>query len=292
MKNRSKKILVAGHGYLGAPLALELANDGHTVFAVTKTDDGTKPGPYPLVSCDLGNHTAIQSIDFDPEIVIHCASSNRGGADAYRSVFLDGINNLHNKFPDSHIFLTSSTSVYGQTDGSTVDEQSPAHPERETGLFLRKAEENLLRHQGTALRLAGIYGPARSVHLKKFLDGTATIESGEISRYLNQIHLTDIISAIKQLTSDPIRLQTKGQIYNVADDTPMTQRECYEGLATIFEMPIPPETEPNLSRKRAWTNKKISIKKLKSTGWSPAFPSFFDAIRNDPALVKSANSTN
>ncbi len=178
-------------------------------------------------------------------------------------------------FPDSHIFLTSSTSVYGQTDGSEVDEESPAQPDRETGHLLREAEENLIRYQGTVLRLAGIYGPARSVHLKKFLEGTASIETGEISRYLNQIHLDDIISAIKHLISLDARTQTRGHIYNIADDTPMTQRECYEGLAAIFEKPIPDEAEPNMSRKRAWTNKKISIKKLKSLGWTPNFPSFF-----------------
>ena len=293
MKHCSK-ILIAGHGYLGEPLAQELVADGHTVFAITKSvgDANANPNGYPLISCDLGNTAAVQTIDFEPEIVIHCASSNRGGAEAYRSVFRDGIDNLHNAFPDSHIFLTSSTSVYGQTDGSEVDEESPAQPDRETGHLLREAEENLIRYQGTVLRLAGIYGPARSVHLKKFLEGTASIETGEISRYLNQIHLDDIISAIKHLISLDARTQTRGHIYNVADDTPMTQRECYEGLAAIFEKPIPHEAEPNMSRKRAWTNKKISIKKLKSLGWTPNFPSFFDAVKNDPGLVKSAVNTN
>lgn len=289
MKNRSR-ILIAGHGYLGKPLAQELTEDGHTVSAITKTVDGINPNAYPLQSCDLGDPLAVQSIAFDPNIVIHCASSNRGGADAYRSVFRDGIDNLHRKFPNAHIFLTSSTSVYGQTDGSEVDEQSTAEPDRDTGRYLREAERNLIRYEGTVLRLAGIYGPSRSVHLKKFSEGTAAIESGDVSRFLNQIHLDDIISAINHLLSDEARPQTKGEIFNVADETPMTQRECYEGLATIFEKPIPPEAEPNLNRKRAWTNKKVSIEKLKSTGWSPKFPSFFDAVKNDPSLVESVIS--
>ena len=76
---------------------------------------------------------------------------------------------------ESGIF-TSSTSVYPQTDGSEVTEDSPADPDRETAQILRETEELILSKEGTVLRLAGLYGPRRSVHLERFLQGTATIE--------------------------------------------------------------------------------------------------------------------
>ena len=38
------------------------------------------------------------------------------------------------------LLFTSSTSVYAQTDGSVVTEESPAIPDRETGSLLLAAE--------------------------------------------------------------------------------------------------------------------------------------------------------
>ncbi len=280
------KILLAGHGYLGAPLASSLVDRGHSVFAFTKTFDDVVPDTYPLISCDLGEPEALGKIEFDPDIIIHCASSNRGGPDAYRTVFEGGIENLHAAFPEAHLFFTSSTSVYGQTDGAEVDETSLAEPETETSEILRRAEDRLVELNGTVLRLAGIYGPHRSVYLKRFFEGTATIETGE-SRYLNQIHLADIIGAIQHLLQGDIRDSAKGEIFNVADDTPLTQRECFEGLAAMFGKPVPPEAEPNKQRKRAWTNKRVTARKLKTTGWEARYPSFFEAVKRDESLVPS-----
>jgi hypothetical protein len=44
----------------------------------------------------------------------------------------------------------------------------------------------------------------------------------------------------------------------------------------------------NLNRKRGWTHKRIANTKLKSTGWSPRFPTFFQALSYDPRLIALA----
>ena len=67
--------------------------------------------------------------------------------------------------PGRFVFC-SSTSVYGQTDGACVTEESPATPGRETGCILRETEDLVLQRTGTVARLAGIYGPGRSVLLR------------------------------------------------------------------------------------------------------------------------------
>jgi nucleoside-diphosphate-sugar epimerase len=118
------------------------------------------------------------------------------------------------------------------------------------------------------------------------LDGTATIDEGEVSRYLNQIHRDDAAAAIRHLATvgaDHLR----GRLFNVVDNTPLTQRECYEGLSAILGLPLPPEAPPELDRKRAWTNKIVSNAALRETGWSPLYPSFLDAVQHDPILVSS-----
>jgi len=289
MKARAP-VLIAGFGYLGEALAKALTDRGDTVIGLTKSDPtGLDRQPNPVHSCDLSDAEEVAGLANKiptPRAIIHCASSNRGGPDAYRAVFVDGARNLASAFPGIPLLLTSSTSVYGQTDGSTVTEESPAEPERETGRLLREAEEIVRENGGTVFRLAGIYGPGRSVHLKRFLEGTATIESGEVSRLLNQIHRDDAVAAIVHWI-DLDRESTRGQIFNLSDRRPMSQRACYEQLAAHFEKPVPPEAPPNLNRKRAWTHKAVSSEKLQATGWSPLFGDFLDAVRNDPSLVPS-----
>lgn len=281
-------ILIIGHGYVGFELARQLDEAGYLVTAVNRTAEDIRT-PFPLVEADVSSLDSLDSLQSAvdwPDLIVHCASSGRGGADAYRSVFIDGVKNIQDVFTETPIILTSSSSVYGQVDGSIVNEDSETSPDRETSKILCEAESLVTEAGGVALRLAGIYGPERSVHIKKMLNGTATIESGEVSRYLNQIHRDDAASAIVHMIA---REETNhlGHVFNVNDDEPITMRDCYEKMAAILGLPIPPESEPDMNRKRAWTNKVVSNEALKTTGWNPAYPSFIDALTKDPRLVTS-----
>lgn len=280
-----KHVLIIGHGYVGSALAEQLHADGYIVTAINRSVDAE--AEYSLLEGDVSDANAMRSIkaqlSSEPDYVVHCASSGRGGADAYRSVFIDGIQNLHAVFPDAPVIFTSSTSVYGQIDGSTVTETSDTEPDRETSRLLVEAEDLVTSKSGMALRLAGIYGPGRSVYLKRMIEGNAEIEAGEVSRCVNQIHRDDAVGSITYLIENP----QSGEVFNVVDDEPLSQRECYEKLATFFEVPTPPEAPPNKNRKRAWTHKVVSNEKLKALGWSPQYPSFIGALTDDQRLVDS-----
>lgn len=293
---RPQPVLIAGLGFVGSALAEALLEAGREVAGLTKSGGdptGSDRRPYPVWSCDLGDSGSVRALAAalersgnPPGILVHCASSGRGGPDAYRSVFVDGTRHLLEAFPGRPLFFTSSTSVYPQVDGSTVTESSPAEPDRETGRWLLEAEDQVLAAGGTVLRLAGLYGPGRSVHLQKFLAGKATIESGPVSRYLNQLHRDDAVGALVHLLGLP-GAAVAGEIFNVVDDTPVTQRQCYEILAAHFGRPLPPEAPPDPGRKRGWTHKAVSNAKLRATGWAPRYPSFAGALRLDPRLVSS-----
>lgn len=275
------RLLVVGNGYLGSYLVeyLNTHCDWRVVVA-------SKNGISPCFEADLGSLQSIenlkQQLPFSPDWIVHCASSSRGGPDAYENVFVKGTQHLNQVFPGAIKLLTSSTSVYPQIDGKVVTEQSETDPDRQTGKYLRIAEEEILSANGLVLRLAGIYGPERSVHLKKMRAGTATIESGEVSRWLNQIHRDDAAQAIIHLINT--YQSGKGEVYNVCDDEPISQRDCYQQLATILAKPVPEESVPDLNRKRAWTHKQVSNQKLKQTGWEPQFPSFIEAVVSDSRL--------
>lgn len=256
------KLLLCGHGYLGQAIAREFREAGWDVLPVSLSGgNGSLP-------CDLSDAGSVEKLKPhlpNPDLIIHCAASGRGGAEAYRSVYLEGCRNLLAHFPNSPLLFTSSTSVYAQIDGSEVTEDSPAEPDRETGHILRETENLVLASGGTVTRLAGIYGPHRSFILKKFLTGEAVIEE-DGRRYLNQIHRDDAARAVQHLA------ETRG-LFNVCDSHPLTQLECHTALAAMFDKPLPPSGPRDLNRKRGWTHKRVSNAKLRASGWEPRFPS-------------------
>ena len=274
-------VFIAGCGFTGLATARLFHERGWQVTGGTHSPESAAKlatEPFPTLAVDITDRDALSRLPrFDA--VIHCASSGRGGADAYRHVYLEGARNLADILAPTTLLFTSSTSVYAQTDGSVVTEESPAQPDRGTGRILRETEDFVLARGGIATRLAGIYGPGRSVLLRKFFSGEAVIE-GDGTRWVNQVHRDDIATALCLLVERSAR-----GIFNVTDDRPLPQREIYERLAQRFERPLPPSGPIDPNRKRGWTHKRVSNARLRALGWQPRYPSFFDAVEHDPALL-------
>jgi nucleoside-diphosphate-sugar epimerase len=154
-----------------------------------------------------------------------------------------------------------------------VTEESAANPARETGRVLRETEEFVLGRGGIVARLAGIYGPGRSALLRKFLEGSAVLDPAA-DRFVNQAHRDDIAAALLLL----VQQRCGGEIYNVADHHPISQRACYEWLAAHLKRPLPPVSGSLVERKRGASNKRVSSAKLQAIGWSPEYPTFGEAM--------------
>lgn len=276
------RVLVAGGGYLGGEIIRLLASHKSGVAVWVRTARSASQLEKAGISsqaCDVSSAeevaVAARKLPWQPDAVVICVSSPvGGGVDSYRHTYLAGISHLVDAFPKARPVFISSTSVYGQTDGSEVQESSPAEPAAETSKVLIEAERVALDHDGIAVRLAGLYGPERSVLLRKFLEGTARIEDGG-QRVINQIHRDDAASAIIHIMTQ--RPAPNG-IFNVADNSPMTQRAFYLRLAGLLDRPLPPEGPRDPGKRRGWTSKRVSNAKMRALGWSPKFPSWFDAL--------------
>ena len=274
------RILIAGCGYVGQATADLFHAAGWAVEGWTHSAESVvklSHKRYPIYAIDIGDHAQVSvrasaAAGFDA--VIHCASSGGGGVDAYRQIYLNGARNLVGRFASSKILFTSSTSVYAQRDGSWVNEESETRPARETGRILLEAEQLVLAHNGIVARLTGIYGPERSAMLSKFLAGTATIDP-ENDRFVNQVHRDDITTALFLLLG---RRALAREVYNVVDDQPILQSECYRWLAKTLNRPIPPIGRSTSVSKRGASNKRVSNAKLRGFGWVPQYPSFVEAM--------------
>lgn len=277
MFSPTPRVLILGAGYVGRRLAEMLhEQDGLAPTLWVRSEDSAKElqaAGFETVVGDAADPAAWESLKklrFDAMVL--AASSGRGGVEAYERVFLDLPAEAARQQPGARLIFVSSTSVYGQKHGEEVSEASEAEPSTPTSRVLRRAEDLALLHGATILRVAGIYGPGRSIYLKKLREGTATLD-GAGERYLNQIHRADVAGAIHHVLAEP---STAGQIFNVADDTHPTLRELYTWLAERLDKPMPPSAAPDPNRKRGRTSKRVSNAKLKTSGWVPVYADYQD----------------
>jgi nucleoside-diphosphate-sugar epimerase len=270
------RVVIAGCGFLGEAAADLFSNIGWDVLGLCARPQSAARlvgKPYEVRAVDITKRDSLSADWRGAEALIHCAGPDRATPGVYRSLFVDGLSNILAAIEPRRALITGSTSVYAQVDGGWVSETSETKPDRETGRILLEAESIVLAFGGFAARLSGLYGPGRSVLMRKFLSGDALLE-GDGLRWINQIHRDDAAKAIVHLVVNPA---TPG-VYNVSDGTPATQFEVYSWLGDYFCRPLPGRGEPDLNRKRGWTNKRVSNEKLRATGWRPAFPSYRDTL--------------
>jgi nucleoside-diphosphate-sugar epimerase len=296
------KCLIVGCGYVGLPLGAELVRRGHEVFGLrrSRADELKAAGIRPLIA-DLTRPETLAELPRHFDWVVNCVASGGGSADDYRKIYLEGNRNLIAWLADSppkKFVYTSSTSVYGQNDGSIVTETSSTEPAEETAKVLVETEKLLLaaafplnrpsatfspsggegRDEGAPavneeisnrqsravfpaviLRVAGIYGPGRGRWFRQFLRGEARME-GDGSRWLNMIHRDDVEGCIIAA----LERGKAGEIYNAVDNEPVTQLMFFEWLAHKLNRPLPPKilADSGIRRRRGVTNKRVSNAKL------------------------------
>lgn len=277
------KCLIVGCGYVGLPLGAELARLGHEVFGLRRSAaaeaEFKTAGIQPLIG-DVTRPETLASLPREFDWVVNCVAAG-GDAENYRQVYLQGTRNLIgwlSPAPPKKFVYTSSTSVYGQTDGSPVKESSPAEPSAETAKVLVETEKALLsavaerKFPAVILRVAGIYGPDRGHWFKQFLKNEARIE-GDGSRFLNMIHRDDLVGCL----CAALKSGRPGEIYNAVDDEPVSQANFFQWLAgSVGKYPPPSVPEnPEENRKRGVTNKRVSNRRLKmELGYQFKYPNF------------------
>jgi hypothetical protein len=133
----------------------------------------------------------------------------------------------------------STVGVYGDANGAWVDETSPVRPLTERSLRRAEAEQAWLAFGATAgrrvevFRLAGIYGPGRSV-IDTLRAGTARriVKPGQV---FNRIHVDDIARVL----AAAIDSDTGAHVFNVGDDEPAPPEDVVAYAAELIGLPIP-----------------------------------------------------
>jgi nucleoside-diphosphate-sugar epimerase len=238
MVNTAK--LIIGCGYLGRRVAAGWLAQGHVVYGMTRSKETELKtlGIQPIIG-DVREVLDMAGVP-PPETVLYAVAPGRHQGQTPEDVWLRGLSNLSTYLhrcasPPCLVFI-SSTSVYGQTDGEEVTEDSPTEPTEELGSVLVGAERGLLEvwwPDAVVLRFAGIYGPGRLLRLKTIMAGEPIL--GDPEKWLNLIHVEDGAEAVlaAEARAKP------GGIYNICDGAPVRRRDFYSCLALLANAPPP-----------------------------------------------------
>ena len=202
------RVLIVGCGYVGLPLGKELARQGHEVFGLRRSAlaeaELQAAGITPL-HADITQPETLAKLPRDFDWVVNCAASGGGGADDYRKIYLEGNRNLVSWLADSPLkkfIYTSSTSVYGQNDGSRGHGKSPGRTGRGHGKSFGGDGKIIAGGGGRTpvprrdfARGGNLRAGRAGTGSRQFLRGEARIE-GDGSRWLNMIHRDDLIGVI------------------------------------------------------------------------------------------------
>jgi len=135
----------------------------------------------------------------------------------------------------------STVGVYGDQQGRWVDEETPPKPNSartEARVEAERAWHDFGKEFGVPVqvfRLAGIYGPGRSV-FDKLHAGTAR-RINKDGQVFSRVHVADIVSVLEASIARP----RAGAIYNVADDEPAAPGDVVAHAAEMIGVTPPPE---------------------------------------------------
>jgi nucleoside-diphosphate-sugar epimerase len=276
------RILVAGCGYVGTAVAEALARSGAEVIGIRRHVNLLPLGMRGIAAdlTDLG--TLDSRLPSGIEQVVFAAAPSSYDDEAYRRTYVDGVQNLLGALrrtaqPVNRLLFVSSTSVYGQRHGESVDESSPTEPLTFAGAYLLGAEREFHAHAPDAAvtaRLASVYGPGRDLIIDQVRHGLAYVKPGA-AHYGNRIHRDDAASALCHL----LALDRPAGNYVVCDDAPAAQEEVLAWLAAQLEVPLPHvPLSAHADEPPTATNKRCSNGLLRASGWEPRYPTYREGL--------------
>lgn len=239
--NKHRKIAIVGCGHTGKLLAQSLLDVQHTVKGYVASERSAAECRRRGIDCTIITLDEPPSfeldIDLESHIVIYLVPPPRSGrSDTRIKNFLGAIE----KHSPERFVLISTTGVYGDCNGTWVDESTPLNPlaerahrradaEKQARQFCRQHEIPLV-----ILRVPGIYGPGK-LPLARISSGEPIVNQQD-SPYTNRIHIDDLVT----ICETAILSEHISGIYNVSDGHPGTMYDYFIAVAAAMNLSPPP----------------------------------------------------
>jgi nucleoside-diphosphate-sugar epimerase len=229
-------VLVVGCGWLGREVAARLVSRGDCVAGLTRTEPTARQlreDGFDAFALDLATPGAARELRgrYDA-IVAMQAASGRDDSD-YTRAYLDATANVleSESAVDVTFVYVSSTGVFGQSDGSWVDESTPPQPADGTARILVAAERLVLdraRHRAIPclVRCSGLYGPGRTGAIDRVRTGALAWGLGDAT-WMNFIHRDDAAATVVAA----LDRGSPGAVYHASDADPMSRHDVVAWIA-------------------------------------------------------------
>lgn len=236
------RMVVAGFGYSGAAIAREARAGGFAVTGTTRDPASARPPEGVAVVAFAAAADAIRTAT---HLVITASPEDDG--DPVLGAHRDAITSAPSL---RWIGYLSTTGVYGDRGGATVEETTPPLPGQARSVRRLAAEQawrDLAAARGAALdlfRVGGIYGPGRSA-FDDLRAGTArrVVKPGQV---FSRIHRDDIALAVVAGARRPDGVR----VLHLVDDEPAPNAEVVAEAARLLGMEPPPEVPFEVARLR------------------------------------------
>ncbi|WP_121170963.1 SDR family oxidoreductase [Kushneria sinocarnis] len=272
----NRTILILGCGDVGTALGHLLVKQGHRVIGVRRNsiaalaDTGIEG-----VALDVNAPGALETLP-DADIIVYAISADRFEEKAYQTAYVDGLTATLAHFEararaPQHVFFVSSTSVYGQQQGETVNEESPLEPASFSGQRLIEAEQRLAQSPlpGTTVRFSGIYGPGRERLIGQVREGR--IAPATPVMYSNRIHRDDCAGVLDFLIRRVFEGEPVAPVYLASDRESAPLHEVMKWLARQLKVEPDSEIQSPLRRR---ASKRCDSSRLIETGYRFCYPTF------------------
>lgn len=258
-------VFVYGPGYVGRPLLTSLLAEDRHVGTLSR--DAGQPwfALHPKLHVVEGNVCDRELVARLPpaRVVVQCLGYDRAGTDSKHEVTVEGLRHVLETLPDccERFLFVSSTSVYGQSDGESVDERSPAVATTAAGTICREAErlvETLAPARRAILRFAGLYGPERLLRARSQLAGGEPLP-GTGEEFLNLLHRDDAAAILHEALGD----HDWPALLLASDCEPVRRRDYYSRLAELYGLE-PPQFDGSERQGRPISNRRCDSRQLHS----------------------------
>jgi len=262
------RVLIAGCGFVGVILARQLLHLGHHVYAL-KRDISTLPTGVQAVQADLTNVATLRNMPDDIDCLVYMPTPANRSRAAYEAVFIDGWKNLWGALtpPPRRSLLVSSTAVFGQSDGSLVNEETPALPTAFNGAVLLEMEQLAAgcADQCVIVRCSGIYGPGRDRLIMQAATADLEVQQSPPC-FTNRIHRDDVAGILLHL----LLMDEPEALYLASDSLPAPRYEVLAWLAQQQGCAAP----KGVVIDNASCGKRVDNQKLRNSGYRMQYPDY------------------
>ena len=271
------RVLIAGCGDVGTSLGVLLSGAGHRVWGLRRRIAELPPA-FAAVAGDVNETSTLANLPGALDYVVYLVAADAYTEPAYRAAYVVGLHNLLTALsraaqPIRRVVFASSTGVYGQQDGSWVNEDSATEPRGFSGRIMLEAEETVRSgpYPSTVVRFGGIYGPGRQRLIDRVLQAQPC--QADPPLYTNRIHRDDCAGVLVHI----LGLVEPDPVYLAVDQAPVAECEVMDWLARELGVSAPPRASAGESTSVvSRANKRCSNSRLLTSGYVFRFPSFVE----------------